>query len=374
MRLAGGFVGLVALMTIPSVGCSSSSEPAVAPEPPAAEVTCAPARRKEVTDQVVLRGVVRAPPNRDAVVSAAVPGRIVSVKVTEGDPVKAGDALATIDDPQLASAEAQAQAALQSAQAVLEAARQTLDREKKLYAEGIAAQRDVQDAQSKAASAQADVTTARSKVQLAKEQRARARVQAPIAGTVIRVMRRAGELVDGTPSTPIAEVADTSVLELSSDVPASELVRLSEGQSAEVTLDAIADHPIPGAIVRIAPTVDTATSLGKVRIELHPSEADAGHLHIGMAGQALIHTGKRSALVVPEQAVRESSDGQDEVVVCRHGADGTTASVRRVQVGLHTDGEVEIAKGLSGGEEVVADHVLGLDDGEKLRPQKGSHP
>jgi multidrug efflux pump subunit AcrA (membrane-fusion protein) len=62
-------------------------------------------------------------------------------------------------------------------------------------------------------------------------------------------------------------------------------------------------------------------------------------------------------------ALRRSTAGSDEVVVC----DGSVARVRAVTVAHRTDTEIEIASGIKPGEQVVVDHVLGLEDGQALK-------
>jgi RND family efflux transporter MFP subunit len=188
----------------------------------------------------------------------------------------------------------------------------------------------------------------------------------------VKVLRGTGELVDGTPATPIVEVANTEVLELSCDVASSDLVRVDEGAAVEVRLDALPERTVDGKVARIAPTVDPTTSLGRVRIELSPPAALLTRLRIGMGGKATVAVGERPALVVPPSALRRSQDGQDQVVVCARREGGTIASAKDVTVGARSAAGVEITRGLSVGTPVVVDRVLGLEDGTPVAPQKPS--
>lgn len=354
-------------------GCrSSSDDPTRAPK--AAPVRCDAVTERTIEANVRLRGTVSARPNEDAVVSPAVPGRVSSMRVTEGDTVAKGDLLAVVENPSLESDQEKATASVASARATLDNAQQSLERERALFEQGIAARRAVQDAEARVASATAGLATARAQQRLAVRQSALAQVRAPIAGTVVKVTRGIGELVDGTPSTPIVEVANTSVLELSCDVASPDLVRLEQGATAAIRLDALPDHPINGRLVRLAPTVDPTTSLGRVRIELSPPAPLANHLHIGMGGQAIITTGRRRALVVPPSALRRSQDGKDQVVVCVQRDGGTVASVAEVTVGARADTWVEVTGGPSAGALVVVDRALGLDDGTPIAPRRQGGP
>ena len=360
-------------MAVIAFGCRSSSNDQTRPPQPA-PVRCDAIREQPIAANVRLRGTVSARPNEDAVLSSAVAGRISSMRVTEGDTVNKGDLLAVVENPSLGPDQEKAVASARSARATLANARQSLERERALFDQGIAARRAVQDAEARVATADADLAAARAQQRLAAEQSALAQVHAPIAGTVIKVMRGIGERVDGTPATPILELANTSVLELHCDVASPDLVRLEEGATATIRLDALPEQPINAKLVRVAPTVDPTTSLGRVRIELAPSKSQAKHLHIGMGGQATVPTGLRRALVVPPSALRRSQDGRDQLVVCAQRDGRSVASVTAVTVGTRAENWVEITHGPTKGTLVVIDRALGLEDGTPIAPQGSGHP
>jgi RND family efflux transporter MFP subunit len=361
-----------ALIIALACACKSSEPPAEGGDDEAkgpVTVGCAPAELGPVSDRISLRGVVGVPPDKDAVVAPAVAGRVLDVKVHEGDRVAAGAPLATIDDPTLAPAVREAEAAQASAAAAKANADAALARATRLVDQGIAPRRDVEDAQARAASATADVSAANARRDAAERQLGRARVTAPIAGVVVHVLRRAGELVDGTPGTPVVEIADPVSLEMKADVPAADLVRIRDGITAEIHLDALADVPLDGKVVLVSPAVDASTGLGSVRVSITPPPESAGIvLKLGLAGTIAITASRRAAAVtVPAAAVRRSTDGGEEVVVCAKGEkDALTASVRAIKVGARTGDRVEIASGVTAGEQVVVRHVVGLEDGAEL--------
>ncbi len=342
---------------------ADSAAPAAAP----VVVSCVAARPATATEHIVLRGVVAAPPDRDAIVAAAVAGRIATLRVREGDRVKAGELLATLDDPALASAVIEGDAARAAAKASLANADAALARAQRLFDQGIVPRRDVEDAAARRAVALADTQASDARGQLARQQQSRARVTAPISGVVVRVWRRAGELVDGSAATPILEIADPAQLELRSDAPAAELVRLSEGAAAEIHLDAVPGSSLAAKIVYVAPSVDTVTSLGVVRATIAPAQGGALQPKLGLAGQIVVGVpGRAGVVLVPAVAVRRSAGGAEEVVVCESEAAGSakaTAKVREVTTGERTGNDVQIVSGLAAGERVVTRHVVALEDG-----------
>jgi len=367
-------------------------------------VGCAPARPAPATERVSLRGVVAVPPDRDAVVAPAVPGRLVEVRVHEGDRVSRGDLLARVADPALAAAVGEGEAAVSAAGASLVNAEAALARARRLVDRGIAPRRDVEDGEARRAAAAAELATARARDRLAVRQRDRARVVAPLGGVVVHVLRRAGDLVDGTAATPVVEIADPVELELRADAPAADLVRLREGAPVIIRLDAVPGQDLRGAIVFAGPSVDPATSLGQVRASIAPPSFGALQLKFGLAGQIEAEVaGRTGAVLVPAGAVRRATTGAEEVVLCAaaaaaaasgavaavgtavttgstsgdddaddtasHGTRGAVAvaRVRAVQVGARVGDDIEIAAGLAPGQLVVTSHVLGLEDGAAIQ-------
>jgi len=344
--------------------CACAKASAPEPDEEAAgpvTVTCVAAQPASATSWVEARGVVGVAPDRGAIVASTAAGRIARVDVKEGDVVAAGARLATIDDPTLAAGVAEADAAIAAAQAGASNADAIAARAKRLVEQGVAPRRDVEDADARKATAAAELAAARAKAELAHRQQARGTVVAPIAGTVIHVLRHAGELVDGTPATAIVELADPHQLELHADVAAADLVRLRVGQPAAVALDALPAQPLAATIVAVAPAVTTATALGGVRAQLDAPP----HLVLGLAGTLRIELPRAAGAVsVPASAVRRGADGTTQVVVC-----GDKARVVAVVVGTRAPYRVELT-GLAPGTPVVVDHVLGIEDGAALAVRK----
>jgi RND family efflux transporter MFP subunit len=327
-------------------------------KPAPAAVTCAPVSATDVDQTVDATGVIAPPPKVDAIVSSPIAGRVGQVAVEEGDHVEAGALLATIEDPALPAGSIEAKAGVASAQAAKAAADQELARQERLVNSGIGARRDLDEARAKAAAAAAELDAANARSGLASTRMARRELRAPRAGTVLHVWKRVGESVDGTTATPIAEVADLAVLELHAQVPPTQLAPLREGMAARVSVLGV-DAPLSATVVRVAPAVDATTLLGLVRLKI--DGGDAG-LKVGAAGSAKIVIAKKPGVLVPPAALRRSLVGADEVVVC---ADDK-ASVRQVTLGERTDQGVAIEDGVKAGEQVVVDHVLGIEDGQQL--------
>ena len=338
------------------LGCHKQAEEGDDDKPAPAAVTCQPAEQGTISDTVDVSGVIEPPPKLDAVVSSPVAGRVAQVAVDVGDHVAAGQLLAVIEDPALPAGSLEAKAAVESAKAQKLAADQEVARQERLVTTGIGARKDLDDAKARQAAAAAELAAAAARSGLAGAQLARREIRAPRAGVVLHLQRKVGESVDGTANTPIAEVADLSVLELQAQVAPAALAPLKEGMSATVTPSGV-DKPIAGQVVRVAPAVDPQTLLGLVRVQL----ASADGVKVGVAATGQIAIDQRPGLRVPASALRRSITGEDEVVVCA----GKVAAVRKVTIG-NRGPTVEIKDGIKPGESVVVDHVLGLEDGQPL--------
>ena len=348
------------------VGCHRGESETDQPSGPK-KVKCAEAVRHAVAEVVELRGTVSPLPDRDAQIAPQVAGRIVRVAVREGDKVTAGQLVAQIDSGPLADQTKEADAVLAKTRAESKNAQSTLARVERVFEHGIAARQEVDDASARAASAKAAEAEAEAAAQRAHRQLDRASVRSPLAGVVLKVMRHSGELVDGTPATPVVEVGDPSKLELVSDAPAQDLVRLAAGDAATVTVAALPGRTFKGTVSIVAPAVDRTSGLGSVRIALDLSDGPAPP--VGVYGSARIVSGKpHEGVVVPAAAIRNAIGADAEIVVC--GPDNA-AHVRKIQRGAAADGLIEIRGGeLKPGERVAVDPVLGIADGDTLEVAK----
>ena len=348
------------LVMIALAGCKSG-DGAGAEEtgPPPARVRCEPVRSATIADAVVLRGAVAPPPLAESVIASTVPGRISKLLVEEGDLVVANQLIAQVEDPTLGASAAQTEAEVDAARVELRSATTERVRGANLFAGGIVAQQEVDDATAREEAAKANLRAVEARSKLARRQLARTNLRAPRAGTVLRVFKRAGQLLDAA-DTSIAAIADLSVLELRAQVTGAELIGVQPGTAATVELDAVPGLAIVGEVVAVSPAIDPTTSLGTVRVRL--TLADASRPAIGFTGAATIHRAPRQALLIPPAAIRRSIEGRDEALVCAKDR----VEVREIEIGTRTPEAVEVRAGLAAGEEIIVDHVLGLEDGAPI--------
>lgn len=348
---------LVALALAASLSACTEA-PATEPED-AAEVTPTIAAdvgtvaRAAIGEDLVIRGTITARPNDDVRISALVAGRVDAVTVAEGDSVRQGQVVARIDTRGIVDQQRQAQAAKQQALSQLENARLNQVRNEQLFARGIAAGKEVEDARTALAQAQAAVEQADAALNTVGLQLERASVRSPIAGQVVKRMVSVGEQVDGTAAQPILQIANLDVVELAAAVPAAQLAQVAVDQVVRVIAEGHAAGARDGRVVAIAPAIDPATNTALVRIRLdnHDHALQAGlfaEAHVRLAEHA-------AALVVPTTALVRDDSGAAVYVV-----NGTTATRTTVTTGLEQEGRTEVLTGVTEGQRILVSGVHGL--------------
>ncbi len=351
---------------------------------------------------------------RYADIGSAVMGRLVGLMVKEGDAVKAGQVLARIDPVQASSSadaaaasvgalEADARAAatqVRAAQASLDEARSraaeagaSLTRAQELQRAGLLPQSDFDKASMAATTATAQVAAATATLDQARQALAgaerriaqgraestRARdalskteITAPIDGVVTRLDVEQGEMVvmgvQNQPGTILMTVSDLSAVNAEVKVAEADVMRLSNGFPATVTLEALPLQKFTGKVVEIGasalPQVGAQAAAREFRVKVRLDGAVAA-LRPGLTCDAEIMVAERkNALTVPLQAVVEQN-GKTGVFVRRDGGVQFTPVTTGIIGGL----TIEV-DGVAEGTEIVAgpfQALRELKDGDRVR-------
>lgn len=348
-------IAAVSFAALAACGRGPEDPPA---EPPAVHV--APAARGTLSTWVRLSGRVVPPPDLDATLAPRIDGVLAEVAARVGERVQRGQVLARVGTGPLVDALASADAAQQSAAADAQAKRRVATRTRTLSDRGVVSGEQAETDEAQATVAEAALAQAEAARATASRRRGWADIRAPFDGIVLRVLRHAGEPVDGTPATPVVEIAAEHPVEVALDASASDLTRLKEGQAAEIVVDGPDVKPIPARVSGVARSVDAANGTGPVR--LAPSTDDAALL-LGRIVEARIAVDRRDGvLFVPAAALRGGEGGSVEAVVV---TDHRT-HVKKVVTGIRDGDRVEIVSGLADGDAVVDDPV-GLAEDAPVR-------
>jgi len=329
--------------TLALLTASAIAQPAKGPAagPPAMPVKAVAARLAPAVDEANAVGTLRA--DESVVIRPEIAGRIAEIRFDEGQNVKKGALLATLD-----SAEVRAQLASAQAQATLDASR--LERAEDLHKKNFISRQALDEAHSNNARSQASRQEAQAKV-------AKSEIRAPFSG--VAGLRQVSQGAYVAAGTDIARLEKIDQLKLDFRVPEIYLAKLKTSQQVKVQVDAYQDESFAGTIYAIEPALDEATRTVLIRARI--ANADL-KLRPGMFGRVQLQLALReNAVWVPEQAIVPK--GQDAFVF--RVANGKVALVK-VQTGARKVGEVEIRNGISAGDMVVTEGTQRIGPGSAV--------
>jgi HlyD family secretion protein len=314
---------------------------------------------------------------RKAVVSAKIQGRLSELRVEEGSKVRAGEVIALLESNDYEAQVKRAQAAVQRAEADLAENQRQLRLAERLTTESVVSvdQRDA--SASRVRMAEAALAQARADAAFAEAQLQNTFIRAPFTGVVVKKMAEVGESVAPIPpgvnistaSGAVVALADLATLEVEADVAEANVAKVSNGQPAEVTVEAIPDRRYKAVLRQVIPTADRTKATVQVKVTILEKDED---LKPEMSAKVtFLEPDKKPAetaastapvVLVPQEAV-VSRDGKTLVFLVREGK----AQAREVSTGVERQGQVVIRTGLSGGESVISRPPETLKDGDAVR-------
>lgn len=396
----------------------------------AVKVSTEVASRRTIIETVSANGKIQ--PEVEVKISSDVSGEIVELFVKEGDPVKKGDLLCKINPliyesnlNRMAATLNASKANLLNSQARLEQIKASFanvetsyQRNKKLFEQGAISQSEMDIARANYEGAKADVKGAEENVNAADfnvksteaslkeatDNLAKTNIYSPVNGTISQLNKEKGERVVGTAQmegTEIMRLANLNEMEVSVDVNENDIVRVHNGDTSLIEVDAYLDRKFKGIVTEIA---NSANTLGvtaeqvtnftvKIRI-LQESYADlispatsAAPFRPGMSATVDIQTKTVSNIIaVPIQAVTTRSDSsaapvkemkkeeKEETLVVKDEKERKTGNAKenlkleecvfllsdgkakmiKVKTGIQDTDYIEIKEGIKEGDEVIA--------------------
>lgn len=349
---------LTALTLLAACGPKNAAPAAGGAKRPAPEVGVITTKLEPVALQSELPG--RVEPVRVAQVRARVNGVVLKRLFQEGSEVKAGQSLFQIDPAPYQAALSSAQAVLGKAQANLNQASAQAERYKPLVEANAVSKQEYVNVVASQKQAEADVAAARAALQIAQINSGYANVVAPISGRIGRALVTEGALVSATEATQLALIQQTSTVFVNFTQSASELQRLRKGAGGKlnsadsavpvsVILDDGSELPRKGKLLFSDVSVDPTS--GQVTLRAEVANPDSLLLPGQYVRVRLSQAQLPAAILVPQQAVNRSGQGDSVIVV---SPDGKPAP-RPVKVGSQQGANWVILGGLKEGEQVVVD-------------------
>ncbi|HET6514812.1 MAG TPA: efflux RND transporter periplasmic adaptor subunit [Thermodesulfovibrionales bacterium] len=310
-------------------------------------------------------------------IASRIMGVVTSVKVREGDRVRAGQVLISIDDSDSAEKVAAAEAGEREALKALEAAKQnkaladiTYRRYKGLVDEKVITQQELDQIETQKRVADIECERVQEMVNRAKAGLSEARiyhgftrVTSPFSGIVTEKKIEQGGMA--VPGAPLMTVEDPSSFRLDVNVAESLLGKMRTGMPVDIVLESIGKN-LKGRISEIVPAVDPLSRTFLVKVEV-PVEG----LRSGLYAKVRIPVGTKEALVVPGNAIVEKGQLTGVYTVDEKGI----IAYRLIRTGKRYEEGFEIVSGINPGDKIISEGSdRAMDGGILDRSDKKQEP
>jgi HlyD family secretion protein len=395
----------------------------------AIKVATEKATKRNVVETVSANGKIQ--PEVEVKISSDVSGEIVELFVKEGDQVKKGDLLCKINPLIYESNSSRMIATLNGTKANLSNSKARLAqiqasfvnaeasylRNKKLFDQKAISQSDydmakatyegakadVKGAEDNVAASEFNVKSTEASLKEANDNLAKTMIYSPVNGTVSKLNKEKGERVVGTAQmegTEIMRLANLNEMEVSVDVNENDIVRVHNGDTSLIEVDAYSERKFKGIVTEIANSANTTGVTAeqvtnftvKIRIlqesyqDLVAANKNVVPFRPGMSATVDVQTKKvKSSITVPIPSVttrsdstlykeknRDKEDGQNDIVVnnandkktgneelikieeCVFVYNDGKVKLVKVKTGIQDNNYIEIISGLKEGDEVVS--------------------
>ncbi|MNF39743.1 Multidrug resistance protein MdtA precursor [compost metagenome] len=299
---------------------------ALAQEAPLVEV--AEPQRALVRDELVTFGSLRS--DESVMIRPEIEGRVAALHFREGEQIKGGTLLVSLDD-------AIARAELAQARANLDLAEKSYQRAKMLFSRGASNAQAQDESQSQEQAARASLALAQARLD-------KTQIRAPYDGTLGLRLVSVGDYLSAGQDMVNLEVLDP--LKLDFRIPQKAVSQVGIGQPVEISLDAYPGERFRGDIIALNPRLDEVGRSQAIRAQI------ANKDHRLKPGQfvkvSVILAERPQALLIPEEAVMPM--GQQLFV--NLVVDGKVER-RQIKIGQRLRGKAEVREGLQGNEQVI---------------------
>jgi HlyD family secretion protein len=390
-------IGAVVIVLVVILFLGSKKEPITA-------VQVEKVARHTITQVVTATGKIQ--PEVQVKISPEVSGEIVALPVKEGQRVKRGDLLMKIKPDVYVAQRDQYSAALLQAKANLTKNELDYKRVENLFKKGMVSEAEYQQSHALYESSKAEYARSKASLDQAEEALRKTTIFAPMDGTVSQLNSELGERVLGTnqfQGTDVMTIADLSRMEARVDVSENDVILVSVGDTARISIDAFPNQKVNAVVYEIANTakskgLGTQEEVTNFEVKMRVIDRSV-QLRPGMSMTADVETETRlNVLAVPIQSVTArapkmdvkegSGDGQSGMVVNASTpvktnnkpkeiifvVDKGVVKAMPVKRGISDGSFIEIMEGIGEGAEVVSGSYKAinreLEDGSKVRVEE----
>ena len=315
----------------------------------------------------------------DIAIRPQVSGFITKVHVDEGQQVRKGQVLFTLDQVQYQAAVDAAQAAIRVAESAVNTAQLTADNKRRLYDKNIISEYEWQMADNQLKQAKAQLASANAQLVTAQKNLAYTVVTAPSDGVIGSIPNREGSLASPSSMEPLTTVSDNSEVYAYFSLNEKDILGMTDNgaRSLNSSVDAMPPvslrlanreiYPEKGKVATVSGVIDNTTGAATVRALFNnPS----GMLRSGSTGSVLIPNSFEKVIIIPQSATSELQNIRFAYVV----NDSNKIVATPIQVSPISDGKnFIVVSGLEAGQRIAVEGVgTSVRDGITIQPVDAS--
>ena len=378
------------------------------------EVSTMKMERKDLSSKVVADGELQ--PEIEIKLSANNTTYITDIAVKEGDFVKKGDFLMSLDDRQQRAATEASRASVEATLVQLEQRKSQKSRQEELYKQGLISDQEMETTNSSYASALSSYNQAKARLIQDEDALQKLKLVAPQDGTITYLTGEVGDLAQGGMFNPqvLIKLSDLSRMEVLVNVNENDITDVSLNDYALVEVDAYQDRKFKGVVKEVAYAASTSSGGSQQQVTNFQVKVQMLEVADGMrpgmsAAVDIITENREQVLTIPIQSLtspRQAPDGESKKkssnfsVSVESGNEkrqwgnrsqesgnkgrnvvfvvkGNTVEQRFVETGIVGDVDYEIISGLEEGEEIVVGGFVAISrdlyDGAKVTVKEKSN-
>lgn len=315
-------------------------------------------KRRNLSSSIQATGIVRPQTGAEVKVGSRASGVVKDLFVKNGDPVKKGDLLATLEDSELSARYRLEQANLVNAQTVVKYARIEMERMRLLAEKDFASAQVYDNLKKEYDLALARLASQQAQMDYSAAQLGFTRIYAPISGVIGSVSTQKGETVSASFISPtFVTIIDLSRIEIWTYVDETDIGKVSAGQKATFTVDTYAGIVFEGNVTAIYPKAVIRDNVVNFVVILEIGDTQGVQLRPEMTTYVTIMTETaKNVLSVPDNVIRRV-EGEPAVYV----KVDKLPVLRKIKTGIKGNHMTEVKEGLKENEQVIVNN-------DKIKP------
>ncbi len=310
------------------------------------KVTTTRLNRKDIERFVEVQGSIVADDYFTA--STEVGGRVLSMNINEGDYVRRGQKIATVDMELIKKQIAEIQTSL-------DLAIEINSRQERLWKQNIGSEIQYLQAKNNKERLEKSLETIRFNM-------TKGDVFAPASGVVEKVMLKAGEMA--SPGSPILQILNVNKVKVSIDVPEKYLTKIKKGSRFKMELPTL-EYEKTVRVTDIGRMIDPGNRTFKVEANI---SSNGGKIKPNLMAIAYILDYKiKDALSLDSELIQQDIDGASFVYVIGKSTQGATIATKKyIEIGESIDNQLIVTSGLMGDEVLIIDGARIVNEGQEI--------